>query len=63
MGLVEHGLYRVAYVQLDNMVQGKMDGCAKNGSPGCNDWIKCCSSQNQVYPLVNEALVLLDNLF
>ncbi len=63
LGLVEKGKYSDAYDQLDNMVKGKMDGCALNGSPEKNDWIITCSSQNQVYPLVNEALVLLDNLF
>lgn len=61
--LVQTGEYHDASVQLDNMVKGKMDGCAKNGAVENNDWIICCSSQNQVYPLVNEALALLELLF
>ena len=61
--LVENGEYHDAYIQLDNSVLQKFDGCAQNGTPENNDWIICCSSQNQVYPLVIEALDLLDNLF
>lgn len=40
-----------------------MDGCALNGSPENNDWIKSYTYQNQAYPLLNEALTLLENLF
>lgn len=61
--LVVDNQYQPSYVQLENSVLQKLDGCAKTGTPDKNDWIIPCVYQNQVYPLVNEALALLDNLF
>ncbi len=40
----------------------RVDGCKLQGTPDRNDWIKDCSTQNQVYWAVNDILVLLDIL-
>ncbi len=54
--------YAEAYDKLLNDVLKKTDGCAENGTPDKNDWIKSCTEQAQVYPLIIEALGLLANL-
>ena len=43
-------------------ISGKTNGCATGGSPDKNDWITTCDGQNQVYPLIMEAIELLENL-
>jgi hypothetical protein len=35
--------------KLQNDILKKVDGCAINGAPDKNDWIKDCNSQSQVY--------------
>jgi hypothetical protein len=54
--------YNAAYHKLLNDVLKKTDGCAETGSPDKNDWIKSCSDQALVYPLIIAALDLLSNL-
>lgn len=60
--LVDQGQYEEALNKLENDVLLKTNGCADTGSPDKNDWIKDCESQNQVYPLIMEAIEHLMNL-
>ncbi len=59
--LVDQGYYGEAFVQL-NSTLGKTDGCAEAGAPDKNDWIQDCASQEQVYPLIAEALGYLESI-
>ena len=54
--------YQAGYVQLENSILQKLDGCTLNGIPENNDWIISCEYQDQVYPLVIDAMELLDNM-
>lgn len=59
---VDQGLYQQALDKLQNDILAKTDGCAKTGAPDKNDWLKDCSSQNQVYPLIIQTINLLKSL-
>jgi hypothetical protein len=37
-------------------------GCATSGSPDKNDWIRDCESQDQIYPIVMEAIGYLEQM-
>jgi hypothetical protein len=58
----DKGLYDGALEKLQHDILGKTDGCAESGAPDKNDWIKDCDAQNEVYPLIMEAIGLLNNL-
>ena len=58
--VTESQLYHDAYVQLENSILKKLDGCALSGTPDKNDWIIPCEYQDQVYPLIIDAMELLD---
>lgn len=60
--LVDNGQYEEALDKLQNDILGKTDGCANDGTPDNNDWIEDCASQDQVYPLVIEAIEYLQNM-
>lgn len=38
------------------------EATSRNDIGGSNDWIIDCDAQGQVYPLLNDAIVLLMNL-
>jgi len=59
---IEIGLYQDALDKLENDISAKTNGCAETGSPDKNDWIENCVSQSLVYPLVIDAINLLNNL-
>jgi len=59
---MDSGLYFDAQDKLVNDILKKMDGCANDGAPDKNDWIKTCDGQIAIYPLVVEAIGLLDDL-
>lgn len=59
---IDQGLYQDALDKLQNDILAKTDGCALGGAPDKNDWIKDCASQSQVYPLIMEAVILLQSL-
>jgi K319L-like, PKD domain len=59
---IQAGLYADALSKLQNDVLKKTDGCANGGAPDANDWIKDCGSQAQVYPILQQAIVLLQSL-
>jgi hypothetical protein len=62
IGSIEAGLYQDALMKLQHDLFPKMDGCATTGWPDKNDWIIGCEAQQQVYPLILEAIQLLESL-
>jgi hypothetical protein len=40
----------------------KTDGCAMSGAPDPNDWIEDCAAQAEVYPLIVDAIALIDEI-
>ena len=49
--------------KLENDILKKVDGCANSGASDENDWIIVCEDgQNVIYPLVIQAIELLENL-
>jgi hypothetical protein len=54
---IEQGLDK-----LENDLLAKLNGCAEGGAPDRNDWITDCRAQGQVYPLIIEAMGLLESL-
>ena len=60
--MIGQGLYEDALDKLENDILGKTNGCAETGSPDKNDWIKDCDAQGQAYPIIVDAINLLENL-
>ncbi len=58
--LVDEELYVEALGKLQNSILGKTDGCVESGGPDKNDWIEECTSQEEVYDLVQEAIGILE---
>ncbi|CAK8714389.1 hypothetical protein KKHLCK_03450 [Candidatus Electrothrix laxa] len=58
--LVRDGLYYQALSKLRNNILRKTDGCIKSGGPDRNDWIRECTSQEDVSNLILEAMNSLD---
>ncbi|CAK8714384.1 hypothetical protein KKHLCK_03445 [Candidatus Electrothrix laxa] len=58
--LVDDGLYYQALSKLRNSILRKTDGCIKSGGPDRNDWIRECTSQEDVSNLILEAMNSLD---
>lgn len=48
--------------QLEHAVLARLNGCAKGGVPDKNDWILDCGAQAQSYPLIIEAMGLIESL-
>ena len=61
LALINQGSYADALVQLKSTL-GKTDGCAVSKAPEKNDWIRNCASQQQVYPLIQEAIGYLNSM-
>lgn len=61
IALIEAGLYWDALMKLQHDILPKMDGCALRGQPDKDDWITTCEGQQQVYPLVLQAIQLLQS--
>ncbi len=53
---MEEGNYHDAIKKLENDILDKMDGCEENGNPENNDWIIDCTAQDQVYPIIMDAI-------
>jgi hypothetical protein len=60
--MFEAGLYSEAIDKLRNDILQKTNGCAEGGSPDNNDWIRDCSAQGQVYPLITDAIQVLESI-
>jgi hypothetical protein len=54
--------YKITKLQLEYGMLRKLNGCAERGFPDTNDWIRDCDAQGQVYPVILEAIDLLDIL-
>ena len=71
---VRNGEYTEALNILNKQILPLMDGCTERGEPDTNlniketqgptiiDWITDCAAQQAVYPLIVEAIDLLENL-
>ena len=60
---IEEGLYTDALSKLQGgSVLGKTDGCADSGAPDNNDWILDCSSQDELYELLTQAIGCLEDI-
>jgi hypothetical protein len=59
---IEAGDYQAALDQLQNDILAKTDGCATQGTPDKNDWIKDCATQGQVYPVILQTIELVKGL-
>jgi hypothetical protein len=62
LGMIESGNYVTAMGKLNNDIIKHTNGCAAAGEPDSDDWILTCEGQNQVYPLIAEAIEFLQNL-
>jgi hypothetical protein len=62
LAMIDSGAYGAALDKLRNDLLKKTDGCAERGAPDKNDWIVTCEAQQQVYPLVVQAIELLQEL-
>ena len=62
LAMIDEGYYEDALDKLENDILHKTNGCAETGEPDRNDWIETCEEQSQVYPLVMEAIELLERL-
>ena len=59
---IEAGNYADALGQLQNDVLKKTDGCATQGAPDKNDWIKNCDAQGSVYPCLLHSIEMVEAL-
>lgn len=59
---INDGQLEEALDQLQNDILSKTDGCASSGTPDNNDWIKDCNSQNEIYPIIMQAIQLLSQM-
>jgi hypothetical protein len=57
--MIEKGKYEIASRILEKGVLKKMDGCVSRGSQDRRDWINDCESQEDIYPLVSDAIWIL----
>jgi hypothetical protein len=63
LGKIDAGGCDEALDKLSNDVVAKTNGCAESGTgePDRNDWLITCEAQGQVYPLLMQAIGLLEN--
>jgi len=59
---IDQGFFEDALSKLENDILPKTDGCAVSGAPDRNDWLVTCEAQGLVYPLVVDAINLLQGL-
>jgi len=59
---IQAGRYADALNKLQNDVIRKTDGCATGGAPDATDWIKTCSAQAMVHPMLQQLVALLKTL-
>ncbi len=62
LNMIDRERYAIAWGILRLTVLPRMDGCADGGEPDRIDWIITCEAQEQVYPLINEAISLLEDI-
>jgi len=59
---VERGDYGAALDKLTNDILKKSDGCALTGAVDKDDWIRDCTSQALIYPVLRQVVQLLQHL-
>jgi len=59
LAMLENGAYAAVLNKLESDLLPKTDGCAIDGAPDANDWIKDCADQAEVYPVILEAIALI----
>ena len=57
--MINDGLFQDALDKLENDILTKTNGCADTGAPDKNDWINDCPAQGLVYPIVIDAIALI----
>ncbi len=60
--MIDKERFAIAWHILRSTVLPRMDGCANDGEPDRRDWIITCEGQDQVYPLITEAIGLLEDI-
>jgi len=60
--MLDEGMYFEVMVILEGDILERMDGCANIGVPDEDDWITTHEGQSEVYPLILEAIELLESL-
>jgi K319L-like, PKD domain len=60
--LIDQKQYAAALDKLETDILPKTDGCATQGAPDKNDWIKDCPTQKKVYDSVKDTIELLQGL-
>jgi len=60
--MLDEGLFVEALDVLENDILQRADGCVHNGEPDEDDWVTSRKGQALVYPLVTEAIELLESL-
>jgi hypothetical protein len=63
--MIDAGDYEDALSKLEAVLR-KTDGCAMSGppdpTPDPNDWIEDCAAQAEVYPLIVDAIALIEDI-
>lgn len=62
LAMIDEGLHIEALDKLHDDILERTDGCANIGEPDENDWIRTYEGQGLVYPLIVEAIELLESL-
>ena len=62
LAMIDERLYAGALHKLQHDILQKTNGCADTGEPDKNDWIMTCEGQDQVYPLILQAIEFLEKL-
>jgi hypothetical protein len=62
LGIIGQENYGTALGKLENDILERTNGCADIGGPDNSDWILTCEGQSQVYPLIMEAVRILQKL-
>ncbi len=62
LNMIDRERYAIAWHILRLTVLPKMDGCTDDGEPDRNDWVTTCEAQQQVYPLIVEAIGYLKDI-
>ncbi len=62
MDAIDNGDYVDSLNKLKNDILKKTNGCATIGEPDKDDWITDCDAQATIYPVVLNAIALLEQL-
>jgi len=60
--MLDEGMYIESLILLENDILKRIDGCANNGYPDVDDWIKSMEGQALLYPRIVETIELLEGM-